>query len=302
MNRKIVCACVLATWAAGVAVGASITQICPTNAKGNGGIGYVVTLGEGHFVLIDGNGDNGEDHLRLLDCIKKGTPEGMKPVVDCWVITHPHWDHIAGAALIARTHAADLTVKEFLLNFPPLDRAIWPSDYDNLVRGWQQWLPDLLRAWPKAHIVKAKTGETYRAGGAALEILHTQEDIPAEELMELNNASIVFRMTLAGKTVLFTGDVSGGKVCRRIKEKYGAKLKSDGFQAAHHGWNTECWMFYDEVNPSFVLWPTFTADWDKIDEFPMTKRLKAEMADKSGVRKIYAARGSDITVDLQDVK
>ena len=93
MNHKIVCACVLATWAAGVAVGASITQICPTNAKGNWGMGYVVTLGEGHFVLIDGNGDNGEDHLRLLDCIKKGTPEGMKPVVDCWVITHPHWDH-----------------------------------------------------------------------------------------------------------------------------------------------------------------------------------------------------------------
>ena len=115
--KNVILAFVLAS--ASAAFGASITQVCPTNAKGNWGMGYVVTLGEGHFVLIDGNGDNGEDHLRLLDCIKKGTPEGMKPVVDCWVITHPHWDHIAGAALIARTHAADLTVKEFLLNLCP---------------------------------------------------------------------------------------------------------------------------------------------------------------------------------------
>ena len=55
------------------------------------GNSFVFQLKNGHFVISDG----GEacDLVYLLDYLENLTPEGEKPVIEAWVISHGHGDH-----------------------------------------------------------------------------------------------------------------------------------------------------------------------------------------------------------------
>ena len=59
------------------------------NDNGNS---YVIQLKNGHFIVEDGG--NEADAPYLLDYLESLTPEGEKPVIEAWFISHAHADHI----------------------------------------------------------------------------------------------------------------------------------------------------------------------------------------------------------------
>jgi len=56
------------------------------------GNSFVLQLKNGHFLLCDGGSKIELPYL--ISYLESLTPEGERPVVEAWFITHPHWDHV----------------------------------------------------------------------------------------------------------------------------------------------------------------------------------------------------------------
>lgn len=274
----------------------SVTQVCPDDTAGNFGMCYVFSLGAGHFLIYDGNGDLGEDHTRLYDTLLRATPAGQKPVVDAWIVTHPHWDHVSGMAKFAGAYAGAVEVRNVLCNLPALNERFGLRDIGNLASTRVDWLPKFLTAFPEARQWKLHTGQCVSVGDATVEVLYTHEDLSPWSSLPANDSSTVTAVTLAGKRFLLPADVSCAGACGWLRDVWGEALRSDFYQVAHHGWDTEALLFYDLVDAKTVLWPLRLRDWERIQKFPATRRMVREMQD--GTREFLIAREECITVGL----
>ena len=274
----------------------TVTQVAPNDEAKNFGMCYVFSLGEGHFLIYDGLGDRGGDEEKIYETMRAATPEGQKPVVDAWILTHPHFDHIAGVWKFALTYSEAVEVRNFVMNMTAYDRfplRIWGE----VAACYGRWLPETFRAFPDAKVWKAHTGQTFSVGDANVEILYTQEEYVGAN-PPMNDTSLVTRVTVAGKTLLFPADISGAEACQWIHDIYGAYLKSDYYQLAHHAWDTDVLRFYYDIDPKYMLWPLRARDWDRetMWTFPATKVYVEEMKQKT--REFYIARGENITISL----
>ena len=56
------------------------------------GMGYIVKTGDGKLIAIDGG--NSCDAGAFYDLLAENYSKGETPVIDYWILTHPHGDHI----------------------------------------------------------------------------------------------------------------------------------------------------------------------------------------------------------------
>ncbi|MFA6948983.1 MAG: MBL fold metallo-hydrolase, partial [Eubacteriales bacterium] len=118
----------------------------------------------------------------------------------------------------------------------------------------------------------------------------------------VNNSSIVIKMTLGGKTVMFLGDL-GVEAGEKLLGMYGEKLKSDYCQMAHHGQNGVTREVYAAVAPECCLWCTPQWLWDNNagkgynTHCWQTIIVRAWM-DELGVSRHYAVKDGDQHIDL----
>ncbi len=274
----------------------SVTQVCPDDTAANFGMCYVFALGAGHFLVYDGNGDRGEDHTRLYDALIAHTPAGQKPVVDAWIATHPHWDHISNMAKFADTYADAVEVRNVLCNLPALNDRYFYREMGDLSNSRLYWIPKFMAAFPQAKRWKLHAGQCFTVGDAKVEVLYTHEECSPWNPLRANDCSTVTTVTLAGKRFLLPADLSGEEPCGWLRDVWGNALKSDFYQAAHHGWDTEAMLFYPLVQPDTVLWPLRLRDWDRIQKYPATQCMVKEM--QEGKREFLIARTDSITVGL----
>lgn len=173
----------------------------------------ILIKGPDASMLIDaGENGQGEEVLRYL----KGA--GVSKL-DYVVGTHPHSDHIGGLDEVIR----ELRVEQVIL--PDLPDEIVPTT---------QTYTDLLLAISKKglKITPAKPGRTYSLGdGAEVRILG-----PAAQYSDLNNMSVICRLTYGETAFLFTGD-AGVEAEQDILDS-GASVVADVLNAGHHGSNT----------------------------------------------------------------
>jgi competence protein ComEC len=166
-------------------------------------------------VLVD-SGDTGtrNELLRLL------AQEGVKEFA-LVVATHPHADHIGGMEAVMDKYP----VKKVLDSGQVHTSKIF-IDY------WKKV------AAKGIEFVRAKPGERYRLdGGAQIEVLWPEDEFLRGTDSDLNNNSIVLRLTKGEFSMLLTGDIQKEAEMGLLK-KHKDKLKSDILKAPHHGSNT----------------------------------------------------------------
>ncbi len=275
-----------------------ITQITPNAEVVNFGMCYILALGEGHFLVYDGLGSAGEDEVKLWETLEADTPKGQKPVIDAWILTHPHYDHIAGVQKFAARYGDAVEVRNFVMNMA--------NPHTFPVRLWKEvsdcyatWLPGIRAAYPNAPFWKVHTGERFFVGQAEVEVLLTQEEIYPDEML-VNDSSLVTRVMLNGKKLFFPADVQSDAPCLLLHKMYGAYLKSDYYQIAHHAWDTEALRFYGDVDPQTLFWPLRRKDWGnpacRMWGFPATVVMKRELDE--GKRRFLIAMDENITEPL----
>ncbi len=151
--------------------------------------------------------------------------------IDYLVLTHPHEDHIGGAAEIIE----NIKVDNIILSDAASDSMVF-SNLLNVMDG------------SGANIICGKAGDTFSAGGMDMSVL-----APLGEFDDFNNYSLVVRIDYGDTSALVTGDAekaSEGLMCQR----WGGELCADVLKLGHHGSSTSSSKnFVLTVDPSWAV-------------------------------------------------
>ena len=182
-----------------------------------------IELPNGETMLIDaGIQSSGDDIIEYIENLGYTN-------IDYVVSTHPHADHIGGMALV---------IEAFNVENIYMPKAVSTSKtYENLLETIQN------------------RGLSIKTGRAGVEILNT-DDLniillapTKESYNNLNNYSIVLKITYGDVSFLYTGDAEEESL-----DEITGDLKADVLKVGHHGSNTSTTKsFLEKVKPEYAI-------------------------------------------------
>lgn len=192
---------------------------------------YFLDVGQADSILINSNneymlidGGNNSDGPLLVKYFQSLGIENFKYIIG----THPHEDHIGGL---------DDIIDNFNIETIYLPDAITTT----------KTFEDLLDSIEKNNLTYnvPKIDSTFLLGNATLKVIYTGTDTS-----DLNNTSIVLRLTYGNNSFLFTGDATS-KTEKIILNK---NIQADVLKLGHHGSKYSTTNeFIEKVNPKYAI-------------------------------------------------
>lgn len=223
---------------------------------GHGDSIYINTPAKNN-VLIDGGGVYDDSPARdpgesiLVPFLEE---EGVEKI-DLMVATHPHVDHIGG-------------LREVLKNFD-VGTVMLPA-LTHSTKEYEEFLALIGKEEVETFVVEQRR-EFYPETNLKLEVLHPEVPYLIGTGSDLNNNSVVIRLTYKENSFLFTGDLEEEGEKRLMSR--GVELKSDVLKVGHHGSSTSSTReFLKEVSPEIAL---ISAGRDSSYGFPAPRTLKS---------------------------
>ena len=248
-----------------------------------GGMAYMIRTRGNRLVIIDG-GRNIEDSRHLIEKARELTGEQI-PCVALWILTHPHVDHYNALLYISR----DAEMKKALR----IERLCFDLAKigGNGVRVEVEGIAKNLK--PDTETLTPRTGNVWTVDGMKIEFFFTPTDF--DKLQDGNEYSLIFKVTGANRTVMFTGDAYP-RTAARVALRFWDELKSDICQLAHHGLNGADVSFYARVDAETVLIPICHAG-DRAMNVPIAGILPRFYAERNAKTVIKAYEG-DTSLEL----
>ena len=223
------------------------------------GMGYVIRLSDGSFIIYDGAYT---EQARPLYSFLSDTVGDGEIVIRAWVLTHSHNDHYPTFRAFSKRYSDKVAVEHVI---------IAPIDAQTAVeQGGDKYLNkefhDCVSAFEGAKTVYAHTGMTFTFCNLQMEILMTADDIykNGNHGDYFNNSSIVSRLYADNYSALFLGDI-GIQGTDLMEELYGDYLQSDMCQVSHHGVEDVPLSFYERVKASILFYPCSLWLYDQTD-------------------------------------
>ena len=251
---------------------ASFTLFGLEKGGSEGGLGCMFQFEDGSFFVVDGGHNTIAETKDIYDKLCELAPDRNNILIRAWLITHAHGDHYGALLGFADTYGSLKTIKieSFIFNF--CDTREQTQYLKDSGRSMSTVTSRIARTYSGAAVFKPLTGQAFHYAGADMEVLYCMSDfLPQTIGLEMAGAdqanadgniqTLVFRMKLAGRTILVTGD--SAKVCvDEMCARYGTYLRSDMMTVPHHGWNENRYrarngtvQFYSLVDPTVVFWP-----------------------------------------------
>jgi competence protein ComEC len=188
------------------------------------GDSILIQLPEGTTILIDGGNADGRA-LAYLEAL------GISQI-DIMALTHPHADHVGGLVAILQA----IPVK-----------AVWTSGALTTTSIFEQFIDAITeKAIPYFEV---KSGEGLAFGDVQLQALFSQSQAD-----DLNDTSLVLRLTYGQMSFLFMGDASLN-VESQMLQTVSAQLTSTVLKVGHHGSNSaSSQAFLEAVRPSVAVY------------------------------------------------
>ena len=225
------------------------------NSKANGGMSYIMRLPDGRFLIIDGGYATDDEINRIRDHLIKYTPDGEKPVIAGWFLTHLHWDHFGAYLKFVENYADDVVLEGMYYNFPATGSGL-NFEAPKIGRYAKEWMKAKL--YDKLH-----SGMTLDFGGVEVAVMCTHEDVYPGKPIDGNDTGVVFRISANGQRIMFLGDCRDGE-CNAMISRLGAdELKCDIVQFSHHGYEGATVEMYDIIGAETVLWPMNIIGWQE---------------------------------------
>lgn len=166
-----------------------------------------------------------------------------------WFLTHPHMDHVQ--AFLDIVENTDIQIDKIYATYNDLD---WYKQYEtSRIEEIENFFEVIEDEKIKDKVEQVQLNQKINIDNVKCEILGTKN--PEITTNPINNSSMVIKMQINNKTVLFLGD-TGKESGEKLLKNQGDKLKSDIVQMAHHGQSGADEDVYQKINPKICLWPT----------------------------------------------
>ncbi len=247
----------------------------------------MIQTNDGSLIIVDGG--YGEDAAYLTNQI---VARGGH--VAAWLITHPHADHAGALYTILQDQDAayaagiepQVTIDGIYYSFGD---AGWYQTFDPDESTIALALLGELAGRPDTMLHSVHQGETFQVDTATVQVLNNRYQGSSDYG---NNASIVYKVTVNGVSILFLGDLPAEGGNYLLQTLSPSVLKSDIVQMAHHGQNGVSEEFYKAVSPRVCLWPTPAWLWASQESKYTIQQTKQWMADL-GVLYHYCMKDGD---------
>lgn len=228
------------------------------------------------FIVDSGHYFQFNDNDRIHKLMRDRTPEGQKIVVNGWLITHAHTDHISKLVDFLRYNTDDVVIEGFYQNL--LSTEYRGGDWNHEEIEMAGKLFKVLDDYP-APIYKLHTGMKFHIRNLTFEVLSTHEDIYPDYMDDYNDSSCVVMVEAEGSKVFIPGDAAVD-ADRKLVARFGSCLKCDVVQIAHHGHtglSPEC---YRLLNADTAVFPVTRIMFDQDYNVHESNRVAIELSSK----------------------
>jgi len=193
---------------------------------GQGDAAFIITP-EGKKILVDGGPDNS-----VIEKLGQELPFYDKKI-DAIILSHPHADHLGAFPEILRRYQIGKIYLTGILHTAP-DYL----EFLNLIK--EKNIPV-----EKIYSIHSQNIEN----NLEIKYLYPDKDLSGQKIENLNNSSIVFKLTYVSTTALFTGDFENDEIFASSTE-----VKADILKVGHHGSNNaSSQRFLKAVSPIYAI-------------------------------------------------
>jgi beta-lactamase superfamily II metal-dependent hydrolase len=193
------------------------------------GDAILLTTPEQNHILVDGGPDE-----RVLTQLGEVLPLFFREI-DLLVLTHPHADHVVGLIAVLER----FEVGAVLLSAPTYES-----------EPYQAFLREV--AAQGVPVYMAEAGVDFSFGDTALDVLYPFEPTTGDAIADMNDASVMMKVSEGGHSVLLTGDAQVAQEEALLAR--GVDLEADILKAGHHGSHTSSsFEFVEAVAPRLMV-------------------------------------------------
>ncbi len=154
--------------------------------------------------------------------------------IDYMVVTHQHDDHMSGASELIEHYNVSNIMMPKLSDVNLVDSLT----YKNLIKTMSEY---------NVNPIAIESGYSFNVGSALVEVL-----APIKQDKELNNMSVVLKVTYGDTSFLFQGDSEQKIENQLLNLEY--DISADVIKVGHHGSNTSSSEKYlNAVNPDYAI-------------------------------------------------
>lgn len=219
------------------------------------GMGDIFVTDSGKLIVIDGGYE--KDSENIIELLEKYS-DGKKPVVELWIITHPHGDHYGAVKGIAKdpSLASRIEVKKFIYWFPMEFRN--GDGVAGVLAYGNRDMEAVMEAFG-AEYEQPYLDQKIQIDDMEIHFLFVPDDCSfldtATKNSNSNQISLIFTVQGSSKKAMITGDAYDRGLYMALWRHY-RDMKCDYLQLPHHGLcDTGVLTFYSKVDAKTVFVP-----------------------------------------------
>jgi len=221
------------------------------------GSSFIIQLKNGHFIMNDGG--LATDLPYLLDYLETLVPEGEKPIVDAWFISHVHGDHVGWLdELVSDMKYIDRIYVESVYFSESSEASAATMNATGLIRKFMSGYKMLRTTEGKApKLYRPQAGQRYYFNDLTVDVVFTQEQLATADMAgDYNDASTWLMYNIEGQKFLLAGDAADAS-SKTVMDMYDSEyFDLDMYCVFHHGINVYNY-FTDYIKTKTILYTNY---------------------------------------------